>query len=97
MTTRKRKRREFSKTLLVQESVLIWIITITCLILAFKCIKEGYYSELSWLATIIACPWTAYGVSQAFYYKKSEKENTKDGIKYATVLAEMQQNIDAVG
>ena len=29
-----------------------------------------------------AFPWTAYGVSQAFYYKKSMAENTKGGIKY---------------
>jgi hypothetical protein len=37
---------------------------------------------------MVAFPWTAYGVSQTFYYKKAEKENTKGGIKYDTVLAE---------
>jgi hypothetical protein len=31
-------------------------------------------------------PWTAYGVSQACYYKKSQKENTKGGITYETAL-----------
>jgi hypothetical protein len=33
-------------------------------------------------------PWTAYGASQGFYFKKSEKENTKGGIKYDTTLME---------
>ena len=31
-------------------------------------------------------PWTAYGVSQACYYGKSMKENTKGGIKYETAV-----------
>lgn len=101
MVKRRKKKKEFSKNLLVQESILIWIISLACIVLAFKCLKEGYYTDLTWVATMIACPWTAYGVSQAFYYKKSEKENTKDGIKYATVLAELQQqqqqNENAVG
>ena len=35
-------------------------------------------------------PWTAYGATQGFYLKKSERENTKDGIKYATVLKEIE-------
>lgn len=36
---------------------------------------------------MIGFPWTAYGVSQMYYYKKSMKENTKDGIKYDAVMA----------
>jgi len=30
--------------------------------------------------------WSAYAVSQAYYYKKSEKENTKNGIIYETAM-----------
>lgn len=37
---------------------------------------------------MIGFPWTAYGVSQAYYYKKAKAENTKGGIKYETVLQE---------
>lgn len=77
---------EFSKWLLIQESILIWIITITFLILAFLCIKNQYFGELPWLTAIAGFPWTAYGVSQAFYYKKSTAENTKGGIKYETIV-----------
>ena len=77
---------EFSKWLLIQESILIWIITITFLILAFVCIKNQYFGELPWLTAMAGFPWTAYGVSQAFYYKKSTAENTKGGIKYETIV-----------
>ena len=38
---------------------------------------------------MISFPWTAYGVSQVFYYKKSTVENSKDGIKFESVMAEV--------
>lgn len=87
------KPQEFSKWLLVQESVLIWIITIAFIVLAFVCVHNQYFGELPWLAAMAGFPWTAYGVSQAFYYKKSTAENTKGGIKYDTVVG----NDNAVG
>jgi hypothetical protein len=85
------KKREFSKWLLLQESVLIWIMSISFLLLAFYCIHQGYMGSLPWLAAMVGFPWTAYGVSQVWYYKKSTIENSKDGIKYETVLEEMKQ------
>ena len=82
---------EFSKSLLIQESCLIWIMSLTFLLLAFYCIHEGYTGSLPWLAAMVAFPWTAYGISQAFYYKKAMAENTKDGIKFESVLLEAQK------
>ena len=91
-------KQEFSKWLLVQETVLSWIITIVFLVLAFDCIKNQYFGELPWLTAMAGFPWTAYGASQAFYYRKSEKENTVGGIKYDTVMADRaEQNKNAVG
>lgn len=92
-----KKSAEFSKWLLMQETALIWIVTITFLILAFICIKNQYFGELPWLTAMAAFPWTAYGASQAFYYKKAEKENTKGGIKYETTMAEYNGDDQAVG
>lgn len=83
---------EFSKRLLLQESMLIWIITIAFIILAFVCVANQYFGELPWLAAICGFPWTAYGASQAFYFKKAEKENTCGGIKYEAVMAELKTN-----
>ena len=81
---------EFSKKLLIQESALIWIITISFIILAFFCVINQYFGELPWLAAMCGFPWTAYGVSQAFYYRKAERENTQGGIKFETTLKEME-------
>jgi EamA domain-containing membrane protein RarD len=94
----KRKKNEFSKSLLNQESALIWIDTIACIILAFYCVINQYFGELPWISAMVAFPWSAYGVSQAMYYRKSEKENTKNGIKYETAMASLETlSEEAVG
>jgi positive regulator of sigma E activity len=77
---------EFSKKLLIQESILIWINTIAMLILAFICVLFGYLGELPWLSIMVGLPWGAYGVSQMAYYRKAQAENTKDGIKFEAML-----------
>lgn len=86
-----KKRKEFSKTLLIQESILLWIVTLSFIILAFYCVVMQYFGELPWLTALAGFPWTAYGVSQAFYYNKSKNENTKDGIKFETTMAALNQ------
>ena len=87
---RKKEKKEFSKALLIWETVLIWVVTLSFIVLAYICIMNQYFGELTWLGAIYAFPWAAYGVSQACYYKKAEKENTKGGIKYDTVLGTAQ-------
>ena len=92
------EKQEFSKTLLIQESLLIWIHTIAMLVLAYICVFKGYFAELPWLTAMVALPWGAYAVSQAYYYNKAKAENTKDGIKYETVMAEyVDFDEDALG
>ena len=95
MTKRNKKspeKIEFSKKLLIQESLLIWVVTLAFIVLAFVCIQNQYFGELPWLAAMAACPWTAYGVGQGFYYRKAERENMKGGIKYDTVMMSYQTN-----
>ena len=83
-----KEQNEFSKVLLVQESLLIWIHTLAMIVLAYICVFRGYFAEIPWLTAMVALPWTAYSVSQHAYYKKAQAENTKDGIKYETVMAD---------
>lgn len=92
MKRNNKKKKAFSKVLLIQESFLIWIITFAFIILAFYCVKNQYFGELPWLAAMCGFPWTAYGVSQACYYKKSEKENTKGGITYASAMRQFDED-----
>ena len=82
---------EFSKILLIQESILVWITTIAFIVLAFLSIYTGFIGEFSWLATMVTALWAAYGVSQAFYYKKSMAENTRGGITYKLATSEDEE------
>lgn len=83
-----KKKTEFSKILLIQESVLVWITTIAFIVLAFLSIYTGFIGEFTWLAAMCTALWAAYGVSQAFYYKKAMAENTRGGIKYKLLTKE---------
>lgn len=91
---KQKPKKEFSKVLLIQESALIWVISISFIVLAYICVKNAYFGELPWLTVMVGLPWTAYGVSQGFYYRKSTKENTKDGIKYESVMTELNARIE---
>lgn len=86
-----KKKMEFSKLLLLQESILIWIMSIGFLALAFYCVALGFTGSLPWLAAMVGCPWTAYAVSQAYYYKKAMNENIAGGLKYESTMAEIQK------
>lgn len=89
---KQKKKKEFSKVLLIQESALIWIMTLCFIGLAALCIIKDYVGSLPWLTAMVSLPWTAYGVSQCFYYNKSKAENTKDGIKYETVMTDLVES-----
>ena len=81
-----KKKTEFSKILLIQESILVWIHTIAMIVLAYMCVVNSYYSELPWLTAMVALPWGAYAVSQHAYYKKAQAENTEGGIVYESAF-----------
>ena len=91
----KKEKRSFSKTLLIQESILVWISTIAFIILAFICVFKQSYTDLGWVTVLAGFPWTAYGVSQAFYYKKSEKENTEGGVVYAKAIQNVNPSTES--
>lgn len=90
----KPKDKPFSKVLLIQESVLIWILTLAFIILAFVCVRRDYTGSLPWLSVTLTGAWAAYGVSQAMYYNKSKAENTAGGIVYETAVKNNNQDCD---
>lgn len=59
--------------------------------MAFYCVFNNEFGDLPWLTAMTGFPWTAYAVSQMYYYKKSEKENTAGGITYDSVMAEINK------
>ena len=87
------KQKEFSKKLLVWEGILVWIVTLSYITLAFISIYNQYTGSLPWSSVIPTVAWGAYGTSQAFYYNKAKAENTKNGIKYESVLNELMSDL----
>ena len=83
---------EFSKKLLLHETLLLWVVTLAFIVLAFVCITNQFFGELPWLTAMAMAPWGAYAVGQGFYYRKAEKENTQGGIKFESVMAQMKTN-----
>ena len=80
------REQEFSKTLLIQESLLIWIHTIAVLVLAYVCVFRNSFAELPWLTAMVSFPWAAYAVSQHAYYRKAERQNSQGGITYELAM-----------
>lgn len=58
-----KKKYPFSKILLIQESILIWLVTLACLVMAFICIFMGSFVELPWITAMVGCPWAAYAIT----------------------------------
>ena len=77
MNKKNENKMEFSKRLLLQESMLIWVITISFIALSFVCVLNQYFGELPWIAAMVGFPWAAYGVSQMYYYKNENRYKTK--------------------
>lgn len=80
---KKFKRLEFSKLIIIQESVLVWISTFKLLNFAEISIANGYMGSLPYITTLVGAIWAAYGVSVAFYYNKAKAENlNKNYVQY---------------
>ena len=94
--TTENKKYPFSKVLLIQESILIWLITICCLVMAFICIFMGSFVELPWITALVGCPWAAYAITQNAYYKKSMVENSQGGIIYDGLFGASNPNNEQV-
>lgn len=79
MATRKRRKRkfEFSKLILVFETVLVAYVSHRVLGFVGQAIELNYTGSLPYLTTFISAVWAAYGTSVSFYQSKSAKENIR--------------------
>ena len=87
---KKKNKISFSKIMEIQESILIWITTISLIVLAYVCVFNQYFGELPWITAMCGFPWTAYGVTRSFHLNKSKAENTANGITFETALKELE-------
>ena len=73
---------EYSKKVVSDIRVLLWIVTIGGLLLAAYCIHKGYTGSLPWLSAMVGLPWTAHGVVCSFYLSMSKSDHQRGGITY---------------
>lgn len=66
---------EFSKLIVIFETVLIAILTIKILSLIELSIRTQFDGLFPYLTTLVSVAWAAYGTSVSFYYNKAKLEN----------------------
>ena len=82
------KQQEFSKRLISDIRVLLWVVTVGGLLLAAYCIRVGYMGALPWLSAMVGLPWTAHGTVCAFYLNMAKSDHREGGITFEAAKAE---------
>ncbi len=73
----KKKGLEFSKWILLFETMLVGLVSWRVLGFVELAITQGFTGTLPYLTTFISAVWAAYGVSVSVYQNKSCRENVK--------------------
>ena len=91
-----KKQQEFSKKLISDIRLLLWVVTLGGLVLAAYCIRKGYTGSLPWLTAMVGLPWTAHGTVCAFYLNLCKSDHKEGGITFeAARAAGFQQSADS--
>ena len=86
MKTRE-KQQEFSKCMISDIRLLLWVVTVGGLVLAAWCIHRGYTGSLPWLSAMVGLPWTAHGTVCAFYLNLCKSDHKEGGITFEAARA----------
>ena len=78
---------EFSKRLIADIRVLLWVVTVGGLVLAAYCVRVGYMGALPWLTAMVGLLWSAHGVVFANYLGMAKSDQKRGGITYETAKA----------
>ena len=89
-----RTRLAFSKQLIADIRVLLWLVTLGGLLLAAYCIRNNFTGGLPWLSAMVGLPWPAHGVVCSFYLNMAKSDPKEGGITYETAKA---QDLDRKG
>ncbi len=78
---------EFSKRLIADIRILLWVVTVGGLVLAAWCIHRGYTGSLPWLSAMVGLPWAAHGTVCAFYLNMAKADHQTGGITFEAAKA----------
>ena len=82
-----KKEPDFSKRLISDIRLLLWVVTLGGLALAAYCIRKGYTGSLPWLTAMVGLPWTAHGVVCSCYLGMAKSDHKRGGITYEAAKA----------
>lgn len=86
----KKKKLDFSKRLILDIRILLWIVTISAIVLAFLCVVYGYIGSLPWIATLVGLPWSAHGVVCSCYLNMAKSDHREGGITYDMAMKSIE-------
>lgn len=78
---------QFSKRLVADIRVLLWVVTVGGLLLAAYCVHTGYAGALPWLTAMVGLPWSAHGVVCSFYLNMAKSDHKEGGITFEAAKA----------
>lgn len=87
----KKKKLDFSKRLILDIRILLWIVTIAAIVLAFLCVIYGYIGSLPWIATLVGLPWSAHGVVCSCYLNMAKSDHREGGITYDMAMKSIEK------
>lgn len=78
---------DFSKRLISDIRVLLWVVTVGGLLLAAYCIRSGFTGSLPWVSAMVGLPWAAHGTVCSFYLNMAKSDHSQGGITYEAAKA----------
>ena len=87
---------EFSKQLIKDIRILLWIITISSIVLAFYCVHLGYTGTIPWIAALVGLPWSAHGVVCSFYLNMAKSDHKQGGITFEKMLIDAENETPTI-
>lgn len=84
---------EWSKQLIADVRILLWVVTMGGLLLAGFCIYKGFLGSLPWVSAMVGLPWTAHGTICSFYLNMAKSDHREGGITFEKAKANNFNNI----
>lgn len=78
---------DFSKRLISDIRVLLWLVTVGVLVLSFLCVFMGHTDDLPWLSVMVGLPWAAHGTVCSFYMNMAKSDHREGGITFESAKA----------
>ena len=83
----KKTKLDYSKRIVRDIRILLWVVTVGGLMLAAYCIHNGFSGSLPWLSAMVGLPWSAHGVVCAFYLNMAKSDHSVGGITFEAAKA----------